>query len=112
MPAKAAGFRIVQALRSIAKEADSENAAKIAIFMEGSHLSLSYIWAAAKSLSKPILFYNPPESETVDEEGTALLDQLKGGNEDQGNGRRPNKRGGKKKRSKSRRRTLNRNLEE
>jgi hypothetical protein len=53
-----------------------------------------------KSLTKPTTLFNPPKPETVDEEGMALLDQLKGGGRDQGSGQGSNKQGGRKKRSK------------
>jgi hypothetical protein len=101
IPAKTAWYMIIEALQEIENDAGSNKAAKIAIFMEGSHLTLSYIWrVTAKNLTKPITLSNPPKSETVDKEGMALLEQLKGERCNQGNGQGSNKRGGRKKKSK------------
>jgi hypothetical protein len=106
MPAGTAAIRIIEKLKEVTKGANEGNAAKVSIFIKGSHLPLAYLWAINKGLAKPIILSNPPESETINEEATALLDQLKApgnGGDDQGSSSQQKK--GNKKKKKSRRKT-------
>lgn len=75
--ANEAGAKFVQTLLQIQEEATDDNEEEVQTFIDGCHLPLVYIWATCKGLTKGVTLSNPPESETVDEEGSCLVDRLK-----------------------------------
>jgi hypothetical protein len=58
-------------------EANETNKDEVQEFINRCHLTLTYLWVMCKGLNKEVVMLNPPELDTVDKEGSFLIDHLK-----------------------------------
>ena len=112
LPAGGAGFKVVERLQRLQKEAVPGEVEEIGKLIQATHLALAFLWAASRNLIEPVALKNPPEADGVDESCGLVLQRLRGNDEDPSHAKRTksnssNEDSPKKKRSKSKRRSPN-----